>query len=273
MKRFVATSLLLTWQLALYAQVEAGRPGITSPFITYEDASLMEPGTLSIGQYASFSKSPNGKSLSAPGIDFSLGLTRRLELSGFGAGVFSQNYGEGFAAGLDDSYMGLKVLLWKEARYRPALAVKPMLELLGSADGVGRAHLAFPVMLEKDIGLCDLAYTVGYLTRGAVYSSLKCEWGGEGRVTPIAVISGSRATEHLSDLRDLGLNRTQLNGSVGVNVEISPRWSIFLEAGRTLSRKDENSSQFEFTASIAYTGRLWGRGRSTHPKRAATAHH
>jgi hypothetical protein len=267
----VPAGVFLAWQFALFGQVAAERPGLTSPFITYEDASLTEPGALSIAQYASFSRSRSGKSLAAPGIDFSLGLNQRLELSGFGAIAFSQAQGERFVGGVDDSYMGLKVLLWNEASYHPALAIKPMLEVLGSPQGVGRAHLVFPLILEKDVRLCDLAYTVGYITRGVTYSSLKCEWGGDGKVTPIAVISASRATERWGVLRDLGLNRTQLGGSVGLNVDITPHWSIFLEAGRTFSRQDDNSSRFEFTASIAFTGFVWGK-RSSDPHKPAGLH-
>jgi hypothetical protein len=271
-KYFAFTSFFLAWRFALYAQVEVERPGVTSPFITYEDASMMEPGTLSVAQYTSFSQSRSGKSISAPGIDFGLGLLRWLELSGFGAVAFSQDEGGRFVGALDDSYLGLKVLLWNETSHRPALAVKPMLELLGNPDGVGRAHFAIPLILDKDVRVCDLAYTMGYITRGVAYSSVKCEWGGDGKVTPVAVISASRATKHVGVLRDLGLNRTQLDGSIGVNVDITQHWSIFLEAGRTLSRPDDNSSRFEFTASIAFTGFLWGQRCSKHRKPARTHH-
>jgi hypothetical protein len=242
----------------LSAQVKTETPGVTSPFILYEDAGLTAPGTISVAQFDSFSESASGKSFSVPGIDFSLGLDRRLEWSGFGAFALSKDYGERrFSAALDDSYTGLKVLLVTESTYRPAIAVKPMLELLGTPDGAGRAHVALPLIIEKDVGFCDLASTVGYITRGVAYGSLKCEWGGDGRVTPTVVFSASRMTQHVTELRDLGLNRSQFGGSIGVNVNLTRHWSIFLEAGRTLGRRDENSPTLEFTASIAYTGVLW----------------
>lgn len=272
MKCLVLTAVFLGWSELLCAQVEVGGRGVTSPFITYDDASLTEPGTLSIGQYASFFNSAGSQSFSVPGIDFNLGLNRRLELSAFGAVVFSQDDVGQFASKIDDSSVGLKVLLWNEADRRPGVAVKPMIERLGSPNGAGRVHLVLPIILEKDIRFCDLAYTAGYVTRGIAFSSLKCGWGGDHRVTPLAVIAGSRATEHLGQLHSLGLNRTQLHGSAGLNVNISPSWSLFLEGGRTLGRKDQNSSSFEFTASIEFTAVLWGQ-RNTASREHATVPH
>lgn len=262
MKCLVSIAVFVGWSALLSAQVEVAGRGVTSPFIAYDDASLAEPGTLSIGQYASLDNSAGGKSFSVPGLDFSLGLNRRLELSAFGAVVFSHDDVGQFASKIDDSSAGLKVLLWNEADCRPGVAAKPMIERLASPNGAGRVHLVLPVILEKEIQFCDLAYTAGYVTRGIAFSSLKCGWAGDHRVTPLAVIAGSRATEHLGQLHSLGLNRTQLHGSAGVSVNISPSWSLFLEVGRTLGRKDQNSSSFEFTASIAFAAALWGQ-RST----------
>jgi hypothetical protein len=240
---------------SLYSQVEPGK-AINSPFATYEDANLTEPGTISVGQYLSFSRTEGGDSLSAPGIDFSLGFNRRLELSGFGAVMYSRDDKDRLIAERDNSYLGLKFLLVSEGSYRPAVAVKPTLEFLGGTD---RPHFVLPAILQKDAGFCDLALTAGYVTRGIAFSSLKCEWSVGKRVTPIAVVQVSRVTKDLQAIRDLGWNRTEVDGSAGVDIELSPHWSIFLEAGRTLGRMDENSSRFGFTASIVFTGRLWGK--------------
>ena len=277
MKRFnlslvlaAAFAAFVVCPVALYSQVEPGQ-GINSPFATYEDANLMEPGTFSIGQYGSFLRTKGGNSFSAPGVDFGLGLHRRLELSGFGAVAFSRDEADRLSPQPDDSYVGLKLLLASEGRFRPAVAVKPTLEVLGGTSG-DRAHFVLPVILQKDVRLCDLAGTAGYVTRGVAFSSLKCEWSIRDRITPMAVVQASRVTKDLQLISDLGLNRTEVNGSAGVDIELSPHWSIFLEMGRVLGRTDENSARLSFTASISFTGRLWGKSGDRHRRRVPALH-
>lgn len=261
----VLAAALLAAPVPLYSQVEPGQ-GISSPFATYEDANLAERGTLSVGQYVSFLRTAGGNSFSAPGVDFSLGLHRRLELSGFGAVAFSRDNNNHLTPQPDDSYVGLKLLLASEGSFRPAVAVKPTLELLG-ATSTDRAHFVLPVILQKDVGLCDLAGTAGYVTRGVAFSSLKCEWSIKDRITPMVVVQASRVTKDLRLISNLGWNRSEVNGSAGVDIEISPHWSLFLEAGRVLGRTDENSAHLTFTAGISFTGRLWGKSDGTHRQR------
>jgi hypothetical protein len=129
-----------------------------------------------------------------------------------------------------------------------------------------------PVILQKDVGFCDLAATVGYVTRGVAFSSLKCEWNIKNRITPMAVVQASRVTKDLHVISDLGWNRTEVDGSAGVNIDLNRHWSLFLEMGRVLGRKDQNSALFSFTASISYTGRLWGKSGETHRKRVPVFH-
>ena len=217
---------------------------------------MTEPSTISIGHYLSYSPTQGEDSLSAPGTDFSLGLHRRFELSSVGAVRYSHDDQGRLIAERDDSYLGLKILLVSEGSYRPAVALKPTLELLGGSD---RPHLVLPAILQKNVGFCDLASTAGYVTRSVAFSSLKCEWSVGKGLTPIAVVQVSRMTKDFLTMRDLGWNRTEVDTSLGLNIDLSPHWGLFLEAGRTLGPMDLNRSRFGFTASITHTGRLWGR--------------
>ena len=245
---FLATPLL-------YSQVQPGR-GITSPFATYEDANLAEPGTISLGQYVSWRLTAGGDSLSAPGINFSLGINPRLELSGFGAVVYSRDDKDRLTAEPDDSYLGLKVLLASQGTHRPAVAVKPMLEFRG---GTIHPDFVLPAILQKEAGFCDLALTAGYVTRGVAFSALKCEWSIGDRITPTVVTQLSRITKDVQAIRTLGWNRSHVERAAGIDIDLSSHWSLFLEAERTLSRMDGNASRFGFTANIVYTVRLWGK--------------
>jgi hypothetical protein len=256
----------------LYAQVMPEPRGVNSPFITYDDASITEPGVLSIGFYTLLARPSTGESIAGPGIGFSLGLNPRTELSGFTAVISSKGDTGRFTNTIDDSIIGLKVLLWKEADHRPAVALKPAIELPGDPNG-GRAHLALPVILEKDTRFGDLAYSAGYITRGVAFSSLQCTWDSDHRVTPMAVIAGSRVVQRVSDLRRLGLNPTQLLGSAGVNLKLGPRWNLSLQGGSLFNLNSPGSHSFEFGASITYTNRVWGHSASSNPNAGTTVQH
>jgi hypothetical protein len=85
MRRFtlVLTVVFFIGQPAVYAQVNTERHAINSLFFTYQDTGQLEAGMLSIGQYASFAHAAAGDSLSAPGIEFELGLTGGWNYRGF----------------------------------------------------------------------------------------------------------------------------------------------------------------------------------------------
>src|SRR5215469_8738414 len=85
----------------LYAQVAPEPRGVNSPFITYDDASITGPGMLSIGFYTLLASPSAGLSISGPGIDFSLGLNPRTELSGFTAVVSSKGDDGRFTTTID----------------------------------------------------------------------------------------------------------------------------------------------------------------------------
>jgi hypothetical protein len=154
----------------------------------------------------------------------------------------------------------MKVLLASQGTYRPAVAIKPTLEFLS---GTSRPHYVLPAILQKKARFCDLALTGGYVTRGLAFGAVKCEWNFGGRITPSVVAQLSRATQDVQAIRALGLNRTDVYGSAGVDIDLSEQWSLFLEVGRTVGRMDVNSSRFGFTTNIVYTGRLWGKKRGT----------
>jgi hypothetical protein len=161
MPRFTLVLILVLFigQTAVCAQVNTECRAIDSPFLTYEDASQMEAGMLSIGQSASIATGAVGDSLSAPGIDFGLGLDAWLELSGFWAIGGWQRNRAGFRVRSGESYLGMKLLLLSIAHSYSAVAVKPALDLLGSGNGVGRSYAVLPLILGKDVKLCNMAFT------------------------------------------------------------------------------------------------------------------
>jgi hypothetical protein len=161
MRRFtlVLTVVFFIGQPAVYAQGNTERRAINSPLLTYQDASQLDAGILSIGKYGSFAHTVAGDSLSASGIDFWAGLNGRLELSGLGAVGGWQRDGAGFRVRAEENYLGTKLLLLSMAHSHSAVAVKPALDLLGSGNRVGRAYAVLPLILGKDVRLCNMALT------------------------------------------------------------------------------------------------------------------
>jgi hypothetical protein len=227
----------------------------------YEEASLAEPGTFSIGPYLSYTSVAGGYSVSVPGIYFSVGLNRRFEVSGFGAMAHSRDQQQKLS-GTDDSYLGIKVMVLREGDRRPGVALMPTFELLGSATIASyllaphRTNLVLPILIGKSFDAWSFSYTAGYVSRGVAFNSLKWECDKWHRISPIAVVYASRVTNELGTINRLGLNRSQVNAGVGASIQVNQKWRISLEVGRTLSRIDGNSSRLGLSAGITFTGRL-----------------
>ena len=245
-----------------FAQV-VGHP-INSPTSLYDDATLLAPGAASVDLYSSFSRSFTGQSLSAPGTDLAVGLTRRLELSAFSGLVYSKD-GADHSYSQDDTYLGMKVLLLPQTAHTPAIAIKPLIEILSTAAiesylGTNRANFALPVYFEKDFDSWSFSQTVGYISRGVAFSTTKIEADWWEHFTPMALFSYSEVTTRVETLSSLGLNRRQSNAELGFSIDINPRWSIFADAGPAIGRRDENSAGFELTFGVTWNTRLWGSG-------------
>ncbi len=83
-----------------------------------EDASVCDPETLAIGGYSSYVNIASGPLIGAPGFDVTLGLSSRVELSGF-VGMLHAQDTESDIHGLDDTYVGAKFLLLPDGPHRP----------------------------------------------------------------------------------------------------------------------------------------------------------
>jgi hypothetical protein len=260
----LATAILfLAIRTALWSQVaQQGVRHLNSAFIMSEDASLPEPGTFSVGPYVSYTNVPGGYTVSAPGIYFSLGLNRRVEVSGFGAMARSRDEQKSLN-GTDDTYLSAKMLVSPEGDRRLAVAIMPSFELLGSATVANnrlaphRANLVLPLLIEENFEPCSFSYTGGYVSRGVAFSSLKWEWNRWDHFSPRTVVYASRVTRDLGTISQLGLNRTQFEAAVGADIQVNPKWSISLESGRTFGRRDENSARLGLSAGITFTGHPW----------------
>jgi hypothetical protein len=237
---------------------------VSSPIAFYNDADPAPAGVLNITEYFSYHKVPAGRDMAAPSTYFSLGLHRRVDVTG-GLSYVKSQFEESRINAVGDSYVGAKVLLFGEGRRRPALALNPLVEILGDASiadnplAPERVNFVYPIVLQKSFDDFRLYSEAGYLSRGIVFASAVYELNKFSRVTPVVILSHSRLTHELGLISELGLNRSRSDFTGGVGVALVPNWSVFVNAGRTFGRIDLNSTRYQVTAGLSFNLRLWGR--------------
>jgi hypothetical protein len=257
----IATVLTLL-VIALIGHAQQPRR-ISSPISFYDDADTTAPGILNVSQGLDYDRVQAGKDISVPSSDFSLGVNRWLDLSA-SLGYARSQFETIRVGGIADTYVGAKAVVLQGKRLRPTIAVKPTLEVLGAASTAnnllapGRVNFILPVMVQESFESFRAYYTVGYLTRGVFFQSLAYEANRWSRMTPTVIVTHSRLTRELGLVSGLGLNRSRTDLIGGIAVNLTPKWTIFGSAGRSVGRLDVNSSVYQFSGGISLNFRLWG---------------
>jgi hypothetical protein len=236
---------------------------VSSPISFYDDADISMRGVLNVSEYFSYTKVPAGRDLSFPSTYLALGFNDRVGVSGSFSYARSQ-FEESRINALGDSSVSVKFLLLREGKRRPAVAVKPMLEVLGNASiadnplAPGRVNYIFPLVFQKSFDYYRIYSMAGYLTRGIIFDSTVFELNRWNRVTPLVIVSGSRLTHELKLISDLGLNRSRVDATGGVAVALKPGVAVFVNTGRSVGRVDLNSTRYQVTFGLSFNLRLWG---------------
>jgi len=245
------------------ATAQVAEQQISAPIAFFDDADVVSPGVLSVSSDFSYGSVAAGHDSSFPAGYATLGLTRRLHLSG-GTSYVRSVYEDTEVNGIGDTYIGLKFVLVPEGDWLPALAVKPSLEVLGTPSvhnnplAPGRPNFLIPVMLQKSFDTWRTYYTTGYLTRGITFHALAWEWNGWSRVTPTVVVSHGRIRKDADFISELGLNRSRSDVLVGASIYLAPGWGAYGNVSHSFGRSDPNSLRYQITAGLSYTLRLWG---------------
>ena len=262
MRRLLTGLILLACGLP-GQQPPAVRRRVNAPTAFYDDAEIVAPGWINTGLYYSYTKVPAGRDLSFPSVYVAVGLNKRIGISGSTSYARSQ-FEDIQINARGDSFLAAKFLLLPEGERRPAVAVEPMIEMLGDAS-IGdsplspkRVNYIFPLILQKSFDSFRTYYTAGYLTRGIIFNSIVFEVNKWSRVTPIVIVAGSRLTNELAFISELGLNRSRSDLIAGAIVAIRPGLSVFANTGRSFGRIDLNSARYRATLGLSFNARLWG---------------
>ena len=259
--RFAAALVVLP----VLAQVNTNSPAhrISSPAAFFDDAETAAPGSVAISSDFSYGRVLSGHDIAFPSTYVTVGLRKRLDFSA-GFGYVRSQFENVRISGIGDTYLGVKGVLVSETRWRPAVAVKPMLEILGTPSIANnllapkRVNVLLPLTLQKSFPSFRVYYTGGYFSRGIQFHSLAYELNRWARVTPAVVVSHSRLTRELDLVSELGLNRSRSDALCIVSVPLTPRWGLFGSAGRTFGRTDGNSTRIQVSGGVSFTFRAWG---------------
>jgi len=241
---------------SLAPPVVSAPAGGASPFAWLEDASVLEPGSVSAAISVVRWQGTDASEVDLPVVDVGIGLAERVHLAASVPRVVDAVSTGGPAGGVGTSFFTAKIALLDGRRGGLKLSASPTLEVL--ADGVvqslgadaHRVQAGLPVSAEIDRGPVRWFGGGGYFSGGIWF-------GGAG--------AGMRATDHLflsasltrSWRRDAAADpvaadrhRSDLSGSVAY--AISRRVSVFASAGHTIATADQDGAGTTLGAGLSF---------------------
>jgi hypothetical protein len=230
--------------------------GVT-PFAWIDDATLLDPRTVSIAM-SIVRWSGNGVSeTDAPVVDVAIGLSRRVHVTATVPRVVGSDDPFGAAGGTGTSYIGAKVALVDPTNHRFKFAVSPMIEVLSrgvvetSEGGQRRLHLGVPASAEIDRGPARLFGGAGFFSRGVWFAGAGAGLHAADKLFLSIGYNRSWRTSAGLDLPISSRARTEMTG--GAAYAAAPNVSVFGSIGRTIKTLDENGAGRTISGGVALT--------------------
>ena len=217
-----------------------------------DDAETLDKDTasveLSVGRWSTV----DGGETDGPIVDAAVGVTDWLQLEA-AVPYYRVQYSDGFSAsGLGDTYLSAKLQLLDPADYPVGVSVTPLVEILSKASvsditlGLSRVNFGLPITVQ--VGSDDTrtrAYaSAGWFSRHAVFVGSGVERDVGSAVTLIGLLSYTYSTAALTATDLAGLSRSRTDATGLVYVSVSKLATLFVGAGRTVSRLDQNGASF-----------------------------
>jgi hypothetical protein len=228
--------------------------GVT-PFAWIDDATLLDPRTVSIAISVVRWSGSGVSEVDAPVIDVAIGLSRRVHVTATVPRVVGSDDPSGAAGGAGTTYIGAKVALIDPAKHRIKLAASPMIEVLSrgvvetSVEGQRRLHVGIPASAEIDSGPARLFGGAGFFSRGVWFAGAGA---GLRAADKLFLSIGYNRSWRMSDglVMPIGSRaRTEMTG--GVAYAAAPNLSVFGSIGRTIKTLDENGAGRTISGGVA----------------------
>ena len=219
--------------------------GGVSPFAWLDDASLLEPGSISVAVSTVRWQGSDTVEVVVPVVDVAIGLAERVHLTASVPRVPGSAGGVEAGGEIGTSFFGVKIGMFDDPKRGVKLSVSPTLEMLGSGvlqsiePGASRLQFGLPVSAELDRGALRLFAGGGYFSGGVWFSGL----GAGIRVNPKVFFSGSvsRAWRR-AGLPEVPSDRDRNEVSGSAAYAVTPHVSVFGSLGRTIATLDENGA-------------------------------
>jgi len=212
-----------------------------SPMSWVDDASLLEPGSVSFTISAMRWTGADVSEVDFPIVDATFGVTKRFQLTASVPRVVGGEDGGGAVGGFGTSYFIGKIALLDDAKVK--LAVSPMFEVLGQGarqalePGESRYQVGVPVSVEVGEGAMRVFGAMGFFTRGAWFAG-----GGTAfQLSPRSAASFSFTRSWAkTDVAGVQRERSELSG--GLSHFLTDRIAAFGSLGHTIATTDENGA-------------------------------
>jgi len=200
-----------------------------SPFSWLDDASVLDPGNLTLG--VSMLRWHGGGTIETifPVVDAAIGLTPRVQL---GANV------PRVAGGLGTTFFSAKIGVLQDEARGLYVAVSPTLELAGGEvssvipSGEGRAHWGLPASVHLDRENTRMYASSGYFSPGIWFAGAGVGMSIGDSVGLSGSFSRAWSSSSPTAATVASLHRTEITG--GASYDVHRNWSIFGSLSRTL---------------------------------------
>ena len=226
-----------------------------------DDATVIEPGSGYVSFSAGYWRMPGFTEFDVPAFDVGVGLGRRLQVGASVPVYHAREPGGPISRGVGDLVLTAKLQLRDPAASRSrgiGVAVTPMLDVSSVAPepGSSRTSWALPASLEWQSHQWRAYGSVGYFSRGAIFTSGAFELPVSNRTWLTGTVSQSRSIK--DDGGEMsGIPRVRTDVSGGATFAATPTIAVFGSAGRTLSRIDPNRSNLSLVAGVSMNFAAW----------------
>ena len=220
-----------------------------------DDASTLQPGEAWLSLSMSKWSMPIATGADIPAVDLSVGVARAVQMS-MTLPYFKVSDREGNRLdGFGDMYLASKIVLRDAATKSFGVSIGPTLEYLSrtstTGTGLSRVNWILPLNLERRLVAGRLYGSTGYFTRGVFFASGAFEWPLNDKLVASAALSHSYVTDDEAMSEAIGLSRRRMDAGGTMAYSVSPALAVFGSVGRTMWKRDEDSTDVVVTGGVS----------------------
>jgi hypothetical protein len=218
-----------------------------------DDASAPTPGEARTGIGIGYWRLQGASQFNAPMVDLGYGLTDRFQVSA-SVPFYHANFAGTTFRGLDDVYISAKYTALDptltESEF--GLAVSPTIEVLSAGATDGRVHVGLPVSMELRRQPFRVYGSVGYFSRGSVFTGGAIEWATPSGMALTGAVIQSYSLNDDATLDTLGIGKQRVDVMGGIARPVGSMAAVYASVARTLTSIDDGGTIVSLSAGISF---------------------